>query len=55
MRSKVYRLEKILTFYHVVIRALENFLQAREVQIQIFYHLKKLENHAIFSIFCIVR
>ena len=44
-------LENIFIIYHMVIRRLEKFLRACEVQIQIFWHLKKHENQHDFSIF----
>ena len=40
MRLKDHRLEKVSIFYFVVIRPIENFLEALEVQIQTFLHLK---------------
>ena len=42
------------TIYHMVIGRLENFLRVCEVQIQIFWHLKKHENQHDLSIFYIV-
>ena len=47
-------LENIFITYHVVIRRPEKFLRVCEVQIQIFWHLKKHENQHDLSIFYIV-
>ena len=47
-------LQNIFIIYHVVIRRIGKFLRVCEIQIQIFWHLKKHENHHDLSIFFIV-